>query len=202
MARKALNLKDQTFGRLTIIEKTLQKEGTSICWKCLCQCGREKIISARRLTRKQVLSCGCLQKGRKTHGMSNTKIFRVWEGMLQRCNNSKHPSYLRYGARGIKVCVEWENFQQFYNDMGDIPSPEHSIDRVDNNGNYCLENCRWATTKQQNRNRGNYNVLITYMGQTKCVAEWAEFFCVNASTLATKIKRGATLHEIFNPTPK
>lgn len=107
------------------------------------------------------------------HGMYNTNIYRVWIRMKQRCYNKKYPAYHWYGARGIEVSKEWHDFSIFYKDIGDKPSPKHTLERIDNNGNYCKENCKWATMKEQSSNRRS-NVFIEFNGERKTVSQWAE----------------------------
>ena len=94
-----------------------------------------------------------MSDGRTKHGMFGTYIYRIWSEMIQRCGNPNNQHWGHYGGRGIKVCDEWKDFRSFYRDMGDRPSPKHSIDRVDNDGNYEPSNCRWATKSEQNRNQ-------------------------------------------------
>ncbi len=129
-------------------------------------------------------SCGCL---RRTHGLIQTREYGAWEGLRNRCNNPTNHAYRRYGGRGIKVCERWDSFENFLADMG--PSPDGmSIDRIDNNGPYSPENCKWSTSKEQNRNRRD-NRLITYKGQTKCLAEWAESTGISADTLGVRLDK-------------
>lgn len=107
--------------------------------------------------------------------------------MIQRCTNPNDKRYKNYGGRGITVCKRWRNsFEKFLEDMGEPPTKEHSIDRINNNGNYCKSNCRWVTRKEQNRNKRN-NRLITYKGKTQCLIEWAEEYNINYDTLWCRI---------------
>lgn len=121
-----------------------------------------------------------------THNGSYCPEYRIWIGMKVRCFQSKHPSYQRYGARGITVCDRWkDSFANFYADMGKRPSKNHSLDRIDNNGNYTPENCRWATREEQMRNT-RHSTLLTYRGQTKTMAEWAEITGLKPATITTR----------------
>lgn len=126
---------------------------------------------------------------KETHGMSYTGEHHAWLGMKQRCYNENNPKYPLYGGRGIRVCDRWlDSFEAFYEDMGDRPSDSHSLDRIDNDGNYEPDNCRWATPKQQARNRST-NHDITYRGETKTLKEWAKELGMNRITLFTRLER-------------
>jgi hypothetical protein len=117
--------------------------------------------------------------------------------MIQRCTNQNHPKWRRYGERGIKVCARWLLFANFFADMGARPSPDHSIDRKDNDGNYEPGNCRWATRKEQQRNLGT-NVVITHDGRSQCLAAWAEELGVPMSSLRMRLCRGDSVEHALN----
>jgi hypothetical protein len=120
----------------------------------------------------------------------------VWQGMIQRCYNPNNSGYKNYGGRGIKVCIEWHQFKNFYADMGDRPE-KMSLDRIDNDKDYCLENCRWATTKQQSSNKST-NKNYTYNGITLHLADWARKLKIDSTTLSYRIKAKWPLNEIFS----
>src|SRR5574343_114706 len=138
-----LDLTNQSFGRLTVLEYSYTKKYIRY-WKCQCSCPAKTIryIPTGRLQNPNgTKSCGCLQKEvasikNKKHGLIHTKVYRAWNAMIQRCNNPNTDDFNNWGGRGIKVCAEWLNFENFYRDMGDPPSSKYSIDRIDNNDNY------------------------------------------------------------------
>jgi hypothetical protein len=124
------------------------------------------------------------------HGMHGSPEYRAWQQMRQRCQNPGNQRFDRYGGRGIKVCPRWDgSFLAFYADMGPRPSPTHSLDRIDNDGDYSPENCRWATRAEQNRNRGDC-IILDHDGMRMTVAEWARHLGINVRTLSLRIEQG------------
>ena len=178
MGRNFINLTNQRFGRLVVIEKTNRRSGRSIVWKCKCDCGKETFVSIGSLRGGNTTSCGCLQKERAnetktTHGMKNTSEYRAWQNMKDRCYNPNNNQFKDYGERGIEICDRWkDSFENFIADMGLKPSNKHSIDRIDVNGNYEPENCKWSTNQEQARNRRNQRdaKLIDPEGQEYLIA--------------------------------
>ena len=170
-----IDLTGQKFGRLIAIEKTDRRSGKgSIVWKCKCDCGKETFVSSSSLRSGNTQSCGCLNKELvTTHGMKNTSEYRSWQSMKDRCYNPNYNQFKDYGGRGIIVCDRWkDSFENFFSDMGPKPSNKHSIDRIDNDGNYELGNCKWSTAREQVRNRRHQRdvKLIDPEGQEYLIA--------------------------------
>lgn len=159
---------------------------------CRCDCGTEKRVNKYNLLNGRSVSCGCLAgplRARK-HGLSSISEYQIWKAVKARCYNVNHKNYHEYGGRGIRVCEQWrDSFSAFYGDMGPRPSNRHSIDRIDTNGDYSPENCRWATQIEQTRNTRR-NVIVTYKGETRTVSEWAEIIGMMPSTLYHRIAAG------------
>jgi hypothetical protein len=161
MSFKIVDITGQRFGRWTVLALHPQRahSGRQAMWLCRCRCGAERILLGQSLRRGDSTSCGCfrqevLKKRNATHRLSRTRIYRIWTNMKTRCFNPRHRSYADYGGRGITVCDRWrESFSAFYADMGDPPNRFYSLDRIDNNGNYEPDNCRWATPLMQTHNQ-------------------------------------------------
>ena len=205
MAKRA-KLKGKTFNYLTVIcyHQTLKnKHGIqSAIWKCRCKCGNITLVSSTNIKGGHIKSCGCFQresvgKINRTHGRSRTPEYRIWTQMKSRCYNPNTTDYKYYGGKGIKVCDKWVNsFESFFMDMGKRPSLLHTIDRIENNTDYTPENCKWATRKTQTRNRSNTKTL-TYKGETKPMAAWAEILGLNYTTVQSRVARGWDVNDII-----
>ena len=193
------NLKGINFGRL-IPRKISGRDEVSRCviWECICECGNIVEVKSNSLTTGNTKSCGCLQKDRATksnksriiHGKCDTKLYRTWTHMKDRCLNSNDKSYDDYGGRGIKIYGKWLEFKNFY--KWAIKSGYGvglTIERIDVNGNYCPENCTWATRKEQNNNKRD-NVILEHKGKKKTLAEWADEIGMNYNTLYNRIYTG------------
>lgn len=189
------------YGRLVVLHEasshTKPSGQKSRMMYCRCDCGTEITASLSNLKRSNTLSCGCLQReiigqSAMRHGHSKGDIksaaYTAWVNMRERCSNPMSTSFKTHGARGITVCDSWsQSFERFLSDMGERPSSKHSLDRYPNNdGNYEPGNCRWATSKEQNRNKRS-NAYITHDGKTKTIAEWAEISGVQRYTLKARI---------------
>lgn len=186
------------FGRLSVVEIIRGKGNVSGYVLCACSCGRNCKTTKSLLRRGLAVSCG--QTGCKNVKRVNKRRkdnrYSVWTGMLARCNNRNSKDYKNYGQRGVSVCSRWESFELFCEDMGPRPSPQHSIDRIDNNGNYCPENCRWATPVRQSNNKRN-NVVLTLNGQSNTIAEWSRELGINVTTLHYRYSAGMSVEDIL-----
>ena len=187
--------KEPPFGRLRAIAIAGVSHSGRTLWKCLCDCGAEKIVRAADLRSGRTKSCGCLARelrlvSKVTHGESGkTPEYKAWVDLIYRCENPKNNRYQFYGGKGIAVCERWRSsFENFLADMGRKPSKSHSIDRIDNDRGYEPANCCWADKKQQSRNRSCV-VLIEKNGIKKCMAEWSEETGIPLGTIWWRINR-------------
>ena len=173
------------FNYLTVIRISGKNKYNRPLYKCKCDCGNTIITEATRVKMGAIKSCGCLQRKVvaerfKVHGLTNTRIYRIWAAMISRCENPNNNRYYVYGLKGISVCDEWRNnFMNFYNwAINNGYSDDLSIDRIDNDKGYCPSNCRWATRKVQMNNRSNSR-NISYNGTTMTLKQWSEYFGFN-----------------------
>lgn len=176
MGRKFNDLTGEKFGKLTVV--SLDHKGkTRTYWNCECECGGTRIVANDHLKRGEVTDCGCYRKHIahwKKHGKSNERIYSIWDLMKRRCFDSNRVEYKNYGGRGITVCPEWLNSQNFIEwAYQNGYSDELTLDRIDNNGDYCPQNCRWVNREEQANNKRN-NRFITHKGQTKTITQWAK----------------------------
>lgn len=191
------NLVGCIFGRWTVADYH-GSSGQGAMWNCVCDCGTRKPVHASSLTTGRSLSCGCWQReslalskaqhghNRRSTGQSPT--YKSWRNMLKRCNDPKQTGYKNYGGKGIKVCEAWKSFDAFLADMGERPEGK-TLDRIDGNGDYTKENCRWMDMREQANNRSN-NHLLTHDGETHTVAEWARILGIPDGTIRARLFRG------------
>ena len=191
------DLTGREFGRWTVIG--FDRDVRCPCgkkisrWFCRCKCGTIKSVLVSSLTHGLSRSCGCLQKeaasALASHGKSGSSIYRRWHAMIQRCTNPNDGSYKRYGGRGIGVHPKWLEFTGFYTDVGDPPFVGASLDRIDNDGDYCPGNVRWASRRTQQNNLRS-NRVLTLDGVSRSVTEWSRILGINPGTLRSRIRYG------------
>jgi hypothetical protein len=201
---KRIDLSGKRYGRLVAIRFHGKNERRKSLWLCRCDCGKEKIVNAGNLNSGNTTSCGCfnlevIKEVSSTHGLTGTPEHDAWVNMIQRCTNPNNEDYYRWGGRGVKVCDRWLNsFEAFYEDTGPRPSPKHSLDRWPNNetGHYEPGNFRWATKKEQNRNRRS-NHWIEYNGMKMIVQDWASYFNLKKASCLTFYLKNHTMEEAY-----
>ena len=179
------------FGRLVVIG-LVGRKGPRTMWRCRCDCGTVKDLSGLVLATGATKSCGCLKTDvLKSRAKPNrqTPEFRVWCGMIARCDYPNATGYQMYGGRGITVAEEWRDFDRFFADMGARPGPDYDIDRIDNNKGYAPGNCRWASRRENCRNTRR-NHRVTFRGKTMSVVEWSEETGLDASAIRYRLKIG------------
>lgn len=206
----------QKFGKLTVIERVEPpkhlKDKKSIYLLCKCDCGGEKVVRKSSLLSGATISCGCerknnaskMGKNAKTHGLSDTRFYRIWYYMRRRCNDENYNEYHNYGGRGIKVSESWQTFENFMNDMYDSYiefEKEHgensaSLDRLDSDKDYCKDNCRWATDLEQARNReGNISVVVDGV-EYATLTELAEAYKIDNQLVWSRYRAGKRDREL------
>lgn len=192
MSRR-LDLTGKTFGRLTV-SGFGHVRGQRTIWRCVCSCGNLIEVIGKNLANGNTSSCGCLHSDEvrtrlTTHGLTHSTEFNSWRGMIERCTSPVCGRFKDYGGRGIQVCERWLSFQAFITDMGMKPTPKHTIERENNEGNYEPGNCIWATRAVQSLNR-RANRVLELNGQSKCLKQWAAEYGMDYYTIHSRIKRG------------
>lgn len=189
---KRHELAGKRFGAWTVLEYV----GDSY-WKVQCDCG--SIAERDAYSLEQGLSLGCKRCRHHRDELLHTPEHHVWKDLFDRCYNPNERGFKNYGGRGIKVCERWhgkDGFRNFLEDMGKRPSKHHQLDRIDNDTSYSPENCRWATRKENNRNRGD-NRIIEMDGEKKCLTEWCEIYNIRKDCVAGRLARGWSVDEAF-----
>lgn len=206
--RPAVSRYGERFGRLVVLpiepEVRVSPSGFKFAYMTVqCDCGTVFKTYLGRLTCNKVVSCGCLGKEKSsarirahntTHGGSGTTEYKIWQGMRYRCSIESATGYNHYGGRGVTVCDRWASFENFLSDMGKRPSPAHSVDRIDPNGPYSPENCRWATVSEQANNKRN-NVFVDIGGQKLTLAKAANLFGFSRSNVYKYMNRLGVSHQ-------
>jgi hypothetical protein len=196
------NLTGSIFGKLTVLSLSERKRDST--YSCLCECGNSIVVAGSLLRTGHKPSCGCLtsflrSQNATKHGLCAHPLYWILAGMKSRCYNTKEVAYADYGGRGIKVCDEWlaspETFIAWGLDNGWEKGLQ--IDREDNDGDYCPNNCRFVTPKQNSRNRRS-NIVIQYQGETKTLAEWCEGLHLNPGTCHSRFKRGWSADKVLS----
>lgn len=192
------DLTGKRFGRLSVVERAPDyvspKHQHATRWVCACDCGNTKIIIANVLKRGEAQSCGCMHQElrhslTRTHGESKTRLYHIWNGMRQRCQNENNHAFAHYGGRGISVCEEWQSYTAFREwSLANGYTDELSIDRIDNDKGYCPKNCRWVSQTVQANNQSK-NVYLTFRGITKTRSQWAKEIGVSDALLRDRIDR-------------
>lgn len=195
------NIAGQRFGRLVAISSVYSPEKGYTVWECVCDCGGRARTRACALRTGNTASCGCIRREQmaalrgasRTHGKRRTPEYDAWAGIRTRCFNTRSTSYAAHGGRGITIDPRWATFEAFLADMGERPSEDHEIDRIDNDGPYSPENCRWSTRTENARNRRNTR-KVTFRGETLPLVVWLERgVCeVDYSTFYARLRRGMT----------
>lgn len=186
------DLTNKVFGRWTVLSFR-RTTSDKPAWLCRCECGTEKVVRAIYLIDGRSQSCGCFQRECvseqfATHRKTGSPEHRTWKSMIGRCCNPKNPKYPDYGGRGIRVCDCWrESFQAFFDDMGRRPSG-HTLDRIDNDGNYEPSNCRWAVLAEQANNKRT-NHFLEYDGKRMSIADWSRHVGIPKAVINDRINR-------------
>lgn len=189
------------FGTLVAESRISQSKNGTWKWSVACDCGQKEVVFITQLTSGMKVCCGTCRneitrKQRTTHGMTKTREYQSWKAMKARCYNPEASHYDQYGGRGIKVCDQWkESFEQFLKDMGLRPVGT-SLERIDCDGDYKPDNCKWATAKEQASNRRN-NATIDFNGEVLTVAEWSRRAGISTSTLLWRMRQGWSPEKIL-----
>lgn len=198
------DLTGQTFGKLTVLSfhhRKIKTHGTSIYWLCRCECGKETIVDSSHLKSGHTKTCGCgnARYWKTALGLSTSKLYKIWHAIKYRCYNKNAFGYEYYGGRGIKVCDEWKNSSSsfLFWALNNGYKEGLTIDRIDTNGDYCPENCRWVDMKTQCRNTRR-NKHITINGETRCLTDWCFVYNICLDTVLYHVrKKNKSVEEAF-----
>jgi hypothetical protein len=201
--RRRIDLTGNIYGKLKVISMShihTDKSGKKCSyWKCICECGNERIVNSGNLKNSHTKSCGCFRES--INGLCRTTTYATWKAMLNRCYNKNSENFKYYGLKGITVCERWKSsFLDFVEDMGERPEGM-TLDRIDNNGNYEKENCRWATEKEQLRNRSD-NRFIEAFGKKLILADWCKIKNIKPNTLLNRLKTGMSVEVALTKPPR
>lgn len=215
---KTIDLVGQRYGRLTVIAKSGKETGKhrSSRWLCQCDCGEQKTVTTDNLKNGSTNSCGCLKRevdtkrileygannpgSRRTHGASKTKVYWAYQHMIERCYKPKYPQYKNYGARGIRVCKEWKEDPKAFIEwsMKNGFREDLTLDRIDVNGNYCPENCRWVSWDVQANNK-RASVYANIMGEKLTLAQVSRKYGISVGTISWRHRHGWNDDDLIKP---
>lgn len=201
-ASRLIDMAGRRFSGVTGVRRVGTCGSRDALWEFRCDCGNLFEANGYYVRAGKVISCpDCARKrvslSSRKHGLTNSPEYSVWTDIKSRCHNKNSTSYPRYGGRGISVCQRWrDSFETFLGDMGKRPSSDHSIDRIDNNRDYCPSNCRWATRGEQANNKRN-NIYITINGDTRSMSQWAREYGVLTATASLRYKQGLRGEAVF-----
>jgi len=194
---KKINLIGRQFHRLLVIAEEGQRDKRGhVVWSCVCDCGNKSFVSGDKLKSGNTQSCGCLFAEKRaagsyrSHGKTGSRVYRIWVNMISRCTRPSTSCWHNYGGRGITVCDRWRNsFEAFLEDMGEPPTGKHSIDRIDNDGNYEPSNCRWVTKNEQSFNTRRTKIVVI-AGTPYTLLELSALHGVSPKLIRTRIYQG------------
>ena len=203
---KCHDLTGKRYGNLTVISKSAPINGRSN-WLCKCDCGNETIVRTSNLESGHTKSCGCYKRMREieantVHGLSNTRIHRIWDNMKTRCLNKNSPAFRFYGGRGITICEEWLNDRSKFFEwaLSNGYSDNLTIERIDNDKGYYPDNCAWVTKEMQYKNK-RQNIMITYDGKTLCAEDWSKVTGIPSMTIRWRYKHGWSAERTLTTKP-
>lgn len=197
------DLVGQKYNRLTVVSFYERTKNGGSKWKCICDCGKVSFVVTSKLRSGTTKSCGCFNKEKSLkHNMSNTRFYRTFKSIKQRCTNPHTSKYHIYGGKGVR-CL-WKSFEEFREDMYEsygkhvenFGEKETTIDRIDSEGNYSKKNCRWATNLEQARNTKT-NTKIFFNGETLCLGDWSDKLGINKKTLSNRLYKGWSTEKAF-----
>jgi len=193
-SKNFIDITGEKYGKLEVISYAGKTKSGNAKWLCVCECNNQKIIEATKLKNGHTKSCGCSKTVR--NGLSRSRIYRVWKCMIARCDNYENDNYYWYGFKGISICEQWRDFITFYNwALANGYGEDLTIDRIDSNGNYCPENCRWVSQKEQCNNFSSNHTII-YKNKFYSMAKFADLLGYKYWTVSNRIKLGWTPDEI------
>lgn len=195
MGKPLIDMIGQRYGRLTVISRGERRgKYTGAFWLCRCDCGNTVTVSGRELRKGDTRSCGCLYRETRRKApeqkLTGSRLYNIWQGMKRRTMTKSNPRYPDYGGRGITVCPEWRDSFETFKEwaLANGYRDDLTIDRIDNDGPYSPENCRWATYQEQGNNN-RHNRMIEYNGEVHSLTEWARIKGINMQTLSARINQ-------------